>query len=369
MVQLALTLERYHELTYAYPYQGRSHRFGQQLDDLLPLGLPSVRFRLTASSGLGLLDSLPLELLRPILYDLDVETLEHFRLVNRRALQVVEFIPEYHAIRIHCPQAIRCILGIGTGRWYTLSVLYEKLCTPTCAKCGQFGNYLYLITCRRVCRHCFTSSKVYCPMRTEHAKDNFGLNNKAVASLPYMRARRGEYGPGRWMNVYAPTLICQPSQKPPLLVDFAMARRAGIALHGSESAMEEYVSEKKARKLHAFDEKKAAIESKGGKSRTRRPGSGERVDDGYRNPLRYVAIVRVPWLNPETREAEWGRVCSGCTYNQLCVVHRCSHTVYSKVMFERHLEQCGEIVDGQHERLGRLIPILPNEAVPTDWRL
>lgn len=197
---------------------------------------------------------------------------------------MVESIPEYQAIRIHAPQAIRCILGIGTGRWYTLRVLYEKLCTPTRTECCHFGHYLYLITCKRVRYHCFASLEVYLPMRSGHPKDRLGLGNKAVASLPCMRAKRGRYGSGPLMDVYAPTFICQPSQKPPSLVDVAMARCAGIALHGSESAMKQYVSTRRARELQAFDTKRAA-ESKGGKCRTRRPSTGERVGCGYRNPL------------------------------------------------------------------------------------
>ena len=57
------------------------------------------------------------------------------------------------------------------------------------------------------------------------------------------------------------------------LVDSDCARRAGITLHGSVSAMSRQKS---------------------------------------RNPLRFMAIVWTAWLNKSSQELEWGFHCSGC---------------------------------------------------------
>jgi hypothetical protein len=79
------------------------------------------------------------------------------------------------------------IISIGTGRWISCRDLYEKLCTAECDSCGDFGGYLYLITCRRVCFLCFTEEPDYLPLLRADAIRKFGLHNEHMARLPAMK--------------------------------------------------------------------------------------------------------------------------------------------------------------------------------------
>jgi hypothetical protein len=81
------------------------------LDDNLPeLETPDkTHIFKTPKTNLGALDALSLEILRMLLLSLDLSTLLRFRLVNRRAKEVVESIPQYKAITTHGRSAFRGI--------------------------------------------------------------------------------------------------------------------------------------------------------------------------------------------------------------------------------------------------------------------
>jgi hypothetical protein len=58
------------------------------------------------------LDQLPAELLIQVLLYIDIPSLTVFRRVNRRAMQLVDSVPQYAAIINYCPNTIRAILSI-----------------------------------------------------------------------------------------------------------------------------------------------------------------------------------------------------------------------------------------------------------------
>ena len=146
---------------------------------------------------LGPLDTLPLELLCEILQQLDLCTLKDFRHVNRRAMWLVESFPQYKAIRKHAYNALRGIIYIEANRWITCEMLYEKLCTAECEECGDFGGYLYILTCKRVCFLCLSEDKRYLPLRYRHAIRKFGLNRPILGTLPSMKSIPGTYSPNQ----------------------------------------------------------------------------------------------------------------------------------------------------------------------------
>jgi hypothetical protein len=85
-----------------------------------------------------------------------------------------------------------------------------------------------------------------------------------------------------------------------ILVDSESARRAGIELHGSITAMEQFVSRIAAKKLQRFHERATAA------PQLRRPRTEYPYDDLSGNPRRFMAIARAPWLNRNMRRLEWG---------------------------------------------------------------
>lgn len=149
----------------------------------------------TPQQDLGALDALPLELLQVLLAQLDLRTLTDFRRVNQRALQVVDSIPGYKAITTHAPNALRGILSIGTGRWITCETLHDKLCTAECETCGDFGCYIYALTCKRVCFLCLSEHEAYLPVPLGLARRKFGINRQVLDTLPHFRSLPGTYSP------------------------------------------------------------------------------------------------------------------------------------------------------------------------------
>lgn len=101
--------------------------------------------------------------------------------------------------------------------------------------------------------------------------------------------------------------------KPDTLVDHEHARLAGINLHGSLAAMEQYVSQKQARMLEAYNARQTERDSRGRPVRARRrPPALDPFDGQSGNPHRFVAIARVPWLDRASRRVERGFYCVGC---------------------------------------------------------
>lgn len=132
------------------------------------------RLRSPPKTCAGALEALPHEMIVKILSQLDLRTLADFRCVNRRALELVDALPEYKAIVTHARNALRGIVSIETGRWITLSVLYEKLCARKCEQCDDFGGHLYLLTCKRVCFLCLSQDKLYLPLTRRRVSRIFG---------------------------------------------------------------------------------------------------------------------------------------------------------------------------------------------------
>lgn len=283
----------------------------------------------------GALDVLPLELLHEVLAQLDLRSLTYFRLVSRRASGLVDSLPEYSDIAKHASNALRGILAIGTGPYINCTTLHGSLCTARCEQCGDFGGYLYLLTCKRVCFLCLSKTEVFLPLAPSHACRKFGLDRHHIESLPRMMVVPGTYSPNRKKIASSATLV-----------DYEHARLAGINLHGSLGAMEEYVSQAQARGLEAYRTRLAEQKSDSGNRRPRRPPALDPVDGKSGNPHRFAAIARVPWLDRASRRVEHGLYCVGCERSS----HRPCHwrILFSPVSFKEHLAKCGEIRGGKH---------------------
>ncbi|KAM3549768.1 hypothetical protein ARSEF4850_008684 [Beauveria asiatica] len=86
----------------------------------------------------GQLDRLPTEILFQVLLYADIASLTAFRRANRRAMELVDSVPQYTAIIKHCPDVIRAILSIQADA-FDCDLLYRTLRTTRCSTCGRFG--------------------------------------------------------------------------------------------------------------------------------------------------------------------------------------------------------------------------------------
>ena len=294
-----------------------------------------------SQTNLGTVDVFPLEFLQMVLSQLDLRTLTDFRRVNQLAMEVVDSLLQYKTIATYAPIALRGILSIETGRWISCDTLYEKLCTAECEQCGDFGGYLYILTCKRVCFLCLSSDSKYLPLSHSEAVKNFGLDRSILNTLPQMRSIPGTYSPHR-----------QQCNKRLALVDSESAYQAGITLHGSLIAMRQYVSDIAAQKL------RESVEGLLRGSTPRRPRTEDIFDGLSGDGLRFVAIIRTPWFNRASRKLVWGFHCIGCEtchsrwrfHSRRSLHWRRKFTVES---FIEHIEQCGNIENGEHSNAGQ----------------
>ncbi|KAF2743113.1 hypothetical protein M011DRAFT_471649 [Sporormia fimetaria CBS 119925] len=290
-----------------------------------------------ARVDLGGLDVLPLELLQWILVRVDLLSLSIFRRVNLRAREVVDSIFEYQIITTHARDALRGSKAIGTSRWFSCKDLYDKLCTAECEGCGSFGGYLYLITCKRVCYGCFWEHSSYRPITHTEARRYYGCSRKVSRSLPSMRSLPGTYSEGARIHLTKMSLV-----------DAEAAIQAGIALHGSSTAVSDYVERIEMERARRIDRR--AI----GKITmflsclfcwNRRSYCW--YFNGIGDPVRFMAVVRTPTLDKATRKLEWGFFCKACQdeYGTQRFFRWVSDSkrIYTVDSFAAHLKERGKI--------------------------
>jgi hypothetical protein len=324
------------ELTYPYP----------QVQDLaLDDNLPTSKFLLShgldikpPEFNLGALDKLPTELLQGLLPQLDLCSLMRFRCVNRRALEILESIPQYKAIATHASNVLQGAVKTGAGQWISCETVYEKLYAAECEQCGDFGGYLYILTCKRVCFLCLSEAANFLPLQPIQAIRKFAINRQILGTLPCMRSIPGEYSRRKQGHLLRFDLVDRES-----------AYRAGVILHGSPDAMEQYALNAFAQKLQEFDQrasKAAAEECRYPIHLSARPRM-EPYDSRSANPTRFMAIVRTPWVKKISQESEWGFHCIGCqSLSRSRPLH--FRRKFTATTFVEHLRHRGNIRDKEH---------------------
>lgn len=224
--------------------------------------------------SVGQLDQLPAELLIQVLLYNDMPSLTSFRRVNRRAMELVDSVPQYAAIAKHCPDIIRAILAVEADA-FDCRVLYRTLSTSRCSTCSRFGDFLYLIDCRRVCYLCFTERPEYSPL-------TIGRASRLLIADPTRPRVAGRQS-------------LRAAESPGAL---RLPRRYGDAWTGESGIF--------LRKPNQLFDRRAWIQDLEGFGL---PNDGKTS----REPLRFMAIITAPYLFDSGRQADWGDFCLGCS--------------------------------------------------------
>ncbi|RTE82629.1 hypothetical protein BHE90_002832 [Fusarium euwallaceae] len=333
-----LTPEPYSNVLHLPPPRSRPLDF--TLSDNLP-PLPSNWNFLSrpSTTPFPFLDRFPPELFHIIISQLDLASLHALRRTNRRAAELLYSHSEYNTLVTHAWNAVRGTLCIDTAKNITCKQLYEKLCTKKCEGCGDFGGYLYLLTCKRVCFVCFSEKKRYFPVPPNLASRKYWIASEIVDTLPHMKALLGVYSPARVASVDT------------VFVDSESALNAGLEIHGSSDVMTETVIQKEMERINEYSRRRyeATFSEEEPKPFIEPPEVFlSRCDDRVNNPHRFLAIVRAPWFNRSKQLPEQGFHCRGCEdLEKMPFHHRRRFTATS---FEEHLEQCGEIYHGRHTK-------------------
>ncbi len=239
---------------------------------------------------------------------------------------------------------LEAIYAIGTARWTTPGALDAALRSPACEDCGQAAGYLHLLAGppRRVCFPCLEYDARYLPLTPDFAARCYGMDTDEVEDLPQMLAVGGVYGPGGQ--------VVADGER---LVDRDAARRAGIEKHGGLSEMQHYVEKwtgKFRRRLGlAGDSEEWEALCPPGALAPRRPDAADPVNEWVETPLRYVAVVRVPWVKTEedgTDQVVWPVHCLGCQGAREPPFD--GRRQFIRETFADHLREGEQILEGTH---------------------
>ena len=232
------------------------------------------------ASNLGCLSCIPLELLHLILSYADLWTICSLRCTSQGLLQITESVLEYRYLQIHAPNVIRAANFIGASHLLTMNKLCTQLTSSKCLICCDFGEFLYLPTCERVCFFCLISKHCFLPLKNEQALRQYRLNRSSLSAIPRFRVPLGLYSP-----------YGEKVPRDVYLFDRMTVFDAGLQVNGDEA------------------------ENPGGKlvmNRCDPYPSWNPIDLHVANPLRFAMVVKFPWLNKSEGSVEWGLGCRAC---------------------------------------------------------
>ena len=297
--------------------------------------------RLPTAVHLADFAALPDEQRVEVLPTLDLHTLAVLRLAYPSTADAVDALPSLATLTAHAPHVLAAVHAIGTARWTTPRALDAALRSPACEDCGDAAGYLHLLAGRRVCRPCLGHDARYLPLTPDFAARCYGLDLEEVEDLPQMLAVGGVYGPGEQ--------VVEAGER---LVDRYAARRAGIEKHGGLYEMERFVEtwQGKFRRvlgLAAGSEEWEALCPPGALA-PRRPDAADPVNEWAETPLRYVAVVRVPWVKGEGEEEQvvWPVHCLHCQGAQEYPFD--GRRQFTRETFADHFRESVQIRDGTH---------------------
>ena len=242
-----------------------------------------------------LLDTLPLELLHLILNALDFRSLFSLLMANTRCRTLVESFPTYKRTVAHATGVLAAMNRTKTPTIHSAVQIYAALSSEFCVLCNDYGPFLFLLTAERCCLNCLRDKPSLRVIPLSRAAFCFGLSRGTVAKLPSMRGLPGTYCIGTTIR----------HQKSLTLVSVDHARARGIAVHGSEEAMQAFVARKHASSLDSYLQKKSLS------PRSRCPTSpatylGDPVD-------RFCGMASTPSPSLNVPDnPEYGLWCLGC---------------------------------------------------------
>ncbi|KAI1148487.1 hypothetical protein F4825DRAFT_433927 [Nemania diffusa] len=250
-------------------------------------------------SSLGPLGNLPMELLTTVVEFLDFQSLLRLMRVSLRWKTIVETLPAYLALSTHVQAQLNTLGITGMLKHHAVSALHGALRLQACASCFEFGGFLFLPTCERICFACLLHNQAYWMLSAESAQFCFTLTEAQVRALPILHAVPGVYFVGASRTQRAPVE----------LVSVKQAKQLADRVHGSaRMTAVKFVDREPFIRLPLFQRlHNISLEPPGRDlSRARLK---ERPDEDY---FCGTAAIRFPYVRGGV--ADIGRLCRGCEY-------------------------------------------------------
>ena len=271
-------------------------------------GRHEVAISTTADCSIGTLCGLPTELVYGVFEQLDLRSLTCLRSTSQGFRLLVDAMPQYNDIFTHAPVLLRAMLSTTIASYYTVPQLHHVLCDPRCSLCHDYGAYFLLVSCTRRCVTC-------CPMATTLPMHDVNLielvkdyRSTARHRLPVEVFPSGGYEKERKGLL---KLIKQQNTTKRLSVN-----RAQQILEKNEEMTLRYLSNEFER-MHNMCLRARALGEGIVNFNLKTYNSANPIGVSknlawIRQSYRFIAVIRLPYLNRNTGVAEWGYSCKGC---------------------------------------------------------
>lgn len=183
-----------------------------EIQRMIPISEPpqptgSQRFPVPASSSLGpRMNALPLELLQNILELLDFRTLSRLSQVSRLAKYHFETLPAYRDVQKHASRTLITLQRTRLITVHSAAAILAALRTDRCPFCGDFGPFLFLLTCERCCFNCLERNTSLTLLDVKLARNLFRLPGKDFNKIPAIYSAPGlhdgvlsDHFPKQWL--------------------------------------------------------------------------------------------------------------------------------------------------------------------------
>jgi hypothetical protein len=188
-------------------------------DEDSSFGLSSTK----VNSSAGVLDILPIEILQATCEILDLQSLIHFSQASTRCRELVQSLYSFKALVQYAPKSLVVLGRTRLLSSYTVVDIYAALRSERCGSCQQFGPFLHLLLCERVCYQCLYDNRDLWAIPASAARECFHLTNKHLKGLRTMMSIPGMYHMQEWFkNGRRLRLVCSGS-----------AKRLAISVYGS----------------------------------------------------------------------------------------------------------------------------------------
>lgn len=286
----------------------------------LPLALDLQRNACTS-----LLESpfnLPPELTVMILDLLDLRNLMDFRHCSHSILHFVDSLPRFQAVVKHAAQVLRGILAIRTTAHITLPMLYNTLCQRHCKNCGRLAQYIWLVTCTRVCMNCMhAKNDTYplVPLRAHEMIALYGFPDCDLASIPSYQSVPFKFGDGtRFSRLEGENFLWDTNSA----AQIAYTRFGAWYAPGMRLASDRFEQDSEIDDL--LERFSAIVEGR----------ASMRYEYQLWTDRRKLACVLAPWIKRGEEVAEEGVFCA------ICARTKKQNEIYTREGVKEHLRVC-----------------------------
>lgn len=270
--------------------------------NLVDRPMPSAISRDSSSSSIGRLDILPQELLLDVLDLLDFQSLSRLSRVSLEGKRAVEALRSYRDVMKYAPSILGALGATRLLQTHSSALLRQTLRSEKCVSCFEFGPFLFLPTCERVCFDCLHDNIALHLTTVTFAKRCFALTDDQIGRIPILHSIPGSYCV-MWKVTH------RESHR---LVSIKQVKQLAIEVHGSpENVAELMPTDSSGMDYNEFHARRrfheAPLEPPGCDTSLLPP------DESYvRDKYCGMAAIRIPVLT--SSGPDYGRLCRGCKH-------------------------------------------------------